>query len=88
MRSLDALPKVQPPRCPKVSDHAVLRYLERSIGLDVDAVREAILTPFVRAAIEAGAERLHMPAENVTLIVSRDGTVLTVVPVKGGKRAQ
>jgi hypothetical protein len=37
-----------------VSDHAVLRYLERVLGIDVELVRASI-THDVAAALEAGA---------------------------------
>lgn len=40
---------------PRVSDHAVIRYLERKAGFTFDDVREKILTPDVIASIESGA---------------------------------
>ena len=42
-----------------VSDHAVVRYLERVQGFDIDAVREAIVTPEVEKAIELGATKVR-----------------------------
>ena len=38
-----------------VSDHAVVRYLERRYGFDFEDVRDEILTPAVRSAVNAGA---------------------------------
>jgi hypothetical protein len=38
-----------------ISDHAVIRYLERRHGFDFEAVRDEILTPAVRGAVNAGA---------------------------------
>jgi len=38
-----------------VSDHAVVRYLERKYGFDVDEVRREILTPQVKNAVNVGA---------------------------------
>lgn len=42
-------PKRTPPKVRKpahmVTDHALVRYLERIMGLDVEAIRETILTP-------------------------------------------
>lgn len=38
-----------------VSEHALLRYLERRYDFDSEAVRQEMLSPAVRAAIEAGA---------------------------------
>lgn len=40
---------------PTVSDHALLRYLERKYDFDSAAVRREILTPEVLSAIKAGA---------------------------------
>ena len=39
---------------PNVSDHAVLRYLERHYNMDIDAIRAEIMTPVVRQAIILG----------------------------------
>jgi hypothetical protein len=38
-----------------VSDHAVIRYLERRYGFDFEDVRTEILSPAVRRAVNAGA---------------------------------
>jgi hypothetical protein len=38
-----------------VSDHAVLRYLEKKFNLDIKSIRDEILTPMVRDCIKAGA---------------------------------
>lgn len=38
-----------------VSDHAVVRYLERRYGFDFDGVRREIATPALRAAAAVGA---------------------------------
>ncbi|WP_370178452.1 hypothetical protein [Alteriqipengyuania sp.] len=40
---------------PVVSDHALVRYLERKYGFDSEAVRKEMLTPEVEAALRAGA---------------------------------
>ncbi len=37
-----------------VSDHAVLRYLERKFNLDIESIRDEILTPTIRDAIKCG----------------------------------
>jgi hypothetical protein len=42
-----------PPR-PSVSDHAVVRYMERVMGLDIDAVRARIAAE-TEAAVALGA---------------------------------
>lgn len=41
---------------PRISDHAVIRYLERKYGFDFEAIRAEMLTDPVRRAIDAGAE--------------------------------
>lgn len=38
------MPKPKPKPVNTVTDHAVLRYLERVMGLDVEAIRETMLT--------------------------------------------
>lgn len=38
-----------------VSDHALVRYLERKYGFDFEQYREEILTPIAKQAIQAGA---------------------------------
>ncbi|MBL4766301.1 MAG: hypothetical protein JKY94_01010 [Rhodobacteraceae bacterium] len=58
-----------------VSDHAVLRYLERIKGVDIDAVREAILTDSVKVVATVGRGRVK--TEKFVAIV-REGTVVTV----------
>lgn len=39
----------------EVSDHAVLRYIERKLGIDIEAIRAEIASPTTIAAIKAGA---------------------------------
>lgn len=62
---------------PRVSDHALLRYLERVYGLDLNSLRREILTDPVRTAIKAGASAVFIagckaPVEN--------GTIKTILP--------
>ena len=44
-------------RGPVVTDHALVRWLERVYELDVDALRERILTDKVKTALKTGAHR-------------------------------
>ena len=37
-----------------VSEHALIRYLERVNGIDMEEIREKILSPLVRAAMSQG----------------------------------
>lgn len=60
---------------PMVSSHALLRYVERILEIDIDLLRQTILSPENRAAIEAGATRIM--ANGMTLVV-KDKVVVTV----------
>jgi hypothetical protein len=51
-----ALAKRLKPRAePKLTDHALLRYIERVIGLDIDAIRSEIMTLQTVSALKAKA---------------------------------
>ena len=60
---------------PKVTEHALLRYLERSGRIDVHAVKREILSTVEHAA-KAGARSVK--ANGMTFILDR-GRVVTVV---------
>lgn len=62
---------------PRVSDHAVIRYLERKHGFDFDGVRAEILTPDRVAAIRAGATSIRH--DGIKFVV-KDGVIVTTVP--------
>jgi len=62
-------------QAPRVSDHAVLRYLERSLEIPVDKVREKLLS-LTRSAIEAGAASVKVDGLR---FVIQDKTVVTVI---------
>jgi len=59
-----------------VSDHAVLRYLERKFNLDMVAIRKEILTPERESAIRAGATKIK--TELVDFVV-KDNTIVTSI---------
>jgi len=59
-----------------VSDHAVLRYLERRYKTDVEAIRQEILTPCRVAAIKAGASQITVAG--LTFKIS-DGVITTIL---------
>ena len=69
---------------PRVSDHAVIRYLERKYGFSFDAVRAEILTADRIAAINAGAKSIKH--EGVSFLV-RDKTITTVIETGRGVAA-
>ena len=58
-----------------ITDHAVLRYLERVKGFDMNAVRREILTPGIVAALRGGATAVMIGG--VRFQVS-DGKIITV----------
>lgn len=70
---------IQPRPTPlRVTDHAVLRYLERALGFDIEGVREHIRTICAPAAA-IGATCLR--AEGVRFeFTTSTNTVTTVVP--------
>ncbi|MES2753136.1 MAG: hypothetical protein V4659_00560 [Pseudomonadota bacterium] len=73
------------PAAPRVTDHALLRFLGRS-GLDVEAVREAIATSLTRAhgAAVALGNGDHLIIVDGLRFVVRQGVVTTVLH-RGGK---
>ncbi len=60
---------------PTVTDHALLRYIERVHGVDIEAIRSAILTPAVVTAIKAGAAAVRSDECRYTI---KDMAVVTV----------
>lgn len=86
MRRPLTMPEVEPRRHPVVTDHAVVRWLERSLGYDIEAVRQAILTPERIQAIRCGATAIVCPEEGVTLRVAPNGHVTTVLTIKQARR--
>lgn len=63
---------------PMITDHAVLRYLERVKGIDVEAVKREMDTPSLRAAVGIGASGLRL--SNGAKLVIDGGSVVTVLP--------
>jgi hypothetical protein len=64
----------------EVSDHAVLRYLERAQGFNIEAVRSHIAKLCAPAA-SAGASTLR--AEGLRFTISLGRKVVTVAPDRG-----
>lgn len=61
---------------PKISDHAMLRYLERTGRIDLAALEKEILTPDLITALKAGCTKFKV--NGFTYILNK-GTVVTVV---------
>lgn len=64
-----------------VSDHAVLRHLERAYGVDIDALRAEIASPVVRIAEGFGCGTVI--GKNGTRVIIKDGCIVTVLPKRG-----
>ena len=65
----------------RVSDHAVLRYLERVGGFEIEALRQNIAKR-CESAVNAGASSITI--DGVALLIE-DGVVITTVPRKDGQ---
>lgn len=66
----------------RVTDHALLRYLERAKGIDVESVRAGLEAQLVRtgnAAGKLGVDTYMVHYDGVTFIV-RKGFVTTTLP--------
>lgn len=61
---------------PAVSAHALLRYLERVLEIDLKAMESSLLTPTVRQAMQAGATRVTI---NGVDFVIKDNVIVTVL---------
>jgi hypothetical protein len=76
---------------PRVSDHALLRFLERAGGLAVEQLRQTLessLDRAGRAAAELEASEYMIVVDDLTFIV-RSGTVTTILPEgTSGSRAR
>lgn len=59
-----------------ISDHAILRWLERVHRMDIEAIKKEILTPDRMAAVKLGAHRIK--TGDYTIIIA-DNTVVTVL---------
>ena len=63
------------PQAPKVSAHALLRFIERVLEIGVALIEQTILSPANLAAIEAGATRITV--DGIGLVI-KDKVVVTV----------
>lgn len=68
--------RTRPSPEPRCSDHALMRYAERVIGFDLDALRKEIMTENVVSALKAGATAVTV---NGVKFVAKDCTLVTVI---------
>ena len=69
---------------PVVTDHALVRYIERVKGIDVEALRGEILTDGRRAAIKRYGS-LKIPLPDGARVVVKEGVIVTVSPKRQPK---
>lgn len=70
-----------------VSDHAVLRHLERTYGVDIEHYRRELDTPAVACAAEFSPEvPIVVVGRHGERLCVRDGVVTTVLEKRYGKR--
>ncbi|MFN7640324.1 MAG: hypothetical protein ACK5PR_01085 [bacterium] len=62
---------------PRVSEHALLRYLERKYQIDVSVFRKLMMTDDVYKAIKAGAKMVRI--DGIEFRVADDGMITTVI---------
>ena len=62
----------------QVSEHAVFRYLEQVVGVDMDDIRRKIATPSVVAEVKAGARIIK--TEEATYLAAHNTIVTTMPP--------
>lgn len=63
---------------PQITDHALLRFIERICGFDMAELRARILTPAIVAAIKGGAATVVV--EGITFVVdTRDKVIVTTL---------
>lgn len=67
-------------RGPHITDHAILRYLERIEGIDIEAVRSRIADETVIEAARS-FRRCCVPVGQSHRCVVQDGTVVTVLRI-------
>lgn len=81
-------PRRAPPQLIDVTDHALVRFLDRAVGFDVEALRAMIATSLARAATKAGSiaqDRYEVRADGLRYVV-RDGALVTILPLQAARR--
>ena len=79
------MPKEKKPKFVEVSDHAIVRYMERVLGMDINAIRREIVPERVKKIIATlGGGKI--PVNNEFSIRVFNNTVVTVLPTVGKHR--
>lgn len=61
---------------PSISEHAVVRYLERIMGFDIDGVRDQIMTKEIKDALSLGVTRVCV---NGVDMIAAEGKIITII---------
>lgn len=75
---------------PRISDHALVRFLERAGGMDVEGLRETLAASLERAYTSArsiGDGDFLIQADSLTYVV-RGEAVVTVLTASNGKQGR
>jgi len=70
-----------PPLRSHVTDHAIVRYLERYVGLDIESIKRAMLSGG-RDELIASMKTGKVPISDGVKLVALKGTVITVIGPK------
>lgn len=70
----------------EVSDHALVRYMERVLGLNLNKIKKRILSEEVRQALELGARQMPCPEEPKLSYILKDNTVITIMNTTEARR--
>lgn len=68
----------------RVSDHALLRFIERAGGLDIEVLRAELARSLARATTSAaliGTRDFTVRADGLTYVI-RNGIVVTILPAR------
>lgn len=68
--------RLKPAPEPRMSDHALLRYIERILEIDVEALRQEVMSDSVKSALRMGASGVTV---NGVKMVAKDGVIVTVL---------
>lgn len=71
--------RLRPAPEPRCSEHALLRFIERVHGLDVEAIRAEIMSPNIVAALKTGATGVTVRGVK---FIAKDGVLVTVIAEK------
>lgn len=66
-----------------LTDHALLRYIERKYNIDIDKMRDEIMQPNVISAIKCGAKSIE--TDGIKFVFDKRTIVTALLPYMNGK---